>query len=549
MTNEPPAALSLRSAAVILLYGGTLLAVNLGGAGRALTYHEVVFAQPAREMLETGDWIIPRMVGIPDTHKPPLTSWLIALAVQIFGSSEWAVRLPSVLAALATAVWLACLAARWFGDRIGCLTGLIHLTMYYVLQFGRLAESDIFLVLFVALAMGVFMLANLDSPFGRSDARWLPWAFYFTCGLAFMTKSLIGLAFIGSGCGLFALWQCDRRIWRFLFDPIGLLLFGACLLAWPLAAYLAYPPFLDDQIRHHFGRFQGHWGEDEPIYCYLYDIPKCSLPWSPLALWGIIVGWRQGWARGPLGRFALCWVLPGTILLTLSQWRHYHYVAPLMPPFALFSAVGLWDFVERRQQAIARPWWRLPLLMNVGLGTAAVLVMNLANARGREPILALIGVAAAAAWLIGWLEQRRQWRGQLAALFGLTWLLAAGTFQFVIPHYDLYSQLADFAERVNRLQPADVPLHMVDLKEDQLTWYLQRPLVRLDEPEDLDSAPQQEIYLVAPREVIERLEQKGQLQLIERSPVAPRRIERLRVMYARWQPPLQAVPVSFTRSQ
>jgi 4-amino-4-deoxy-L-arabinose transferase-like glycosyltransferase len=534
-------ALSLRSAAVILLYGGTLLAVNLGGAGRALTFHEVIFAQPAREMLETGDWIIPRVLGIPDTHKPPLTSWLIAAAIHLFGATEWAVRLPSVLAALASAVWLAFLAARWFGDRIGCLTGLIHLTMYHVLQFGRLAESDIFLVLFVALAMGQFMLANLDSPLGRRDDRWLPWTFYIACGLAFMTKSLIGLAFIGSACGLFALWQRERRIWRFLFDPIGLALFAGGLVAWPIAAYLAYPQFLDDQITHHVGRFHGHWGEDEPVYCYLYDIPKCGLPWFPLALWGIAVGWRQGWARGPLGRLALCWVLPGTILLTMSQWRHYHYVAPLMAPFAVLSAIGLWDLIARRQHASSRPWWRLPLLANAGLAAAVILVMNLANVRGREPILVLIGIAAAASWLIAWLEHRRQPRAQLAALFGLTWVLGAGTFQFVIPHYDLYSQLAAFADRVNELRPEGVPVYMVDLKEDQLTWYLDRPLVPVDAPEDLgkhDLALCEHVYLLAPHEVIEELSKQGHLEPIERSPVAPRRVERLRVSFARWQPDL-----------
>ena len=50
---------------------------------------------------------------------------LIAVAIQIFGAAEWAVRLPSVLAALATAVWLAFLAARWFGDRMSIILTLV----------------------------------------------------------------------------------------------------------------------------------------------------------------------------------------------------------------------------------------------------------------------------------------------------------------------------------------------------------------------------------------------------------------------------------------
>src|SRR5262245_14470025 len=436
MIGNSVQSLRWRSIAVILLYGGTLLAVNLGGAGRALTYHEVIFAQPAREMLETGDWIIPRMLGVPDTHKPPLTSWLIAVAIHVFGAAEWAVRLPSVFAALATAAWLAFLAARWFGDHVGCLAGLVHVTMHYVLQFGRLAESDIFLVLFVALAMGIFMIANVTTGVAGAESSKprLPVVFYLACGLAFMAKGLIGLAFIGSACVLFALWKRESRVWRFLLNPGGLTVFAACLAAWPLAAYLTYPPFLDDQIKHHLGRFRGVWGEDEPIYCYLYDIPRCALPWTPLALWGIVAGWRQGWTRGPLGWFVLCWVVPGTVLLTMSQWRHYHYVAPLMPPFALLAAVGLVDCLKRRWQYAGSLSWRLPLLATFGLAAVVGVVALWPALRGREPILALLAVTIIAVWLYAWLDYRRQALAQLVTIFGAIWLLAAATFQFVIPH-------------------------------------------------------------------------------------------------------------------
>ncbi len=543
---DKPEPLSWRSASIILVFGGSLLAVNLGGMGRALSFHEVIFAEPAREMLQTGDWIIPRMLGVPDTHKPPLTSWLLALTMRFLGESEWAVRLPSVLAALATAIWLAFLAARWFGDGVGCLTGLIHVTMYYVLQFGRQAESDIFLVLFVALAMGLFILANVDSPHGRSRSRWLPVAFYLACGFAFMTKGLIGLAFIGSGCGLYSLWNRERNAWRFFFDPIGLALFIVVLLAWPLAAYHAYPQFLDDQIRHHLGRFQGFWGEDEPRYCYLYDIPKCGLPWSPLAAWGIVVGWRAGWARGPLGRFGLCWVIPGTLLLSASQWRHYHYVAPLMPPFAILAAVGLVDMIERRRMVIGRAWWRLPFMANVTLVAGALVALKLPNLRGREAILALLGIAAAGVWLVALVERRRSPAAYFMALFSLAWVLAAGAFAFVIPHYDLYSQQAAFAGKVNNLVPAEEPLLMVHLPEDQLTWYLRRPLGRVDDPErftETDLA-KRSLYLLVGREALSELEQRGQVVVIDQAPMAPQRQERLRALFVRWQPHLDARPVS-----
>lgn len=528
--------LSWRSIAIVLLYGGTLLSVNLGGLGRALTYHEVLFAQPAREMLSSGDWVVPRILGVPDTHKPPLTSWILAGTISILGESDWAVRVPSVLAALMTAVWLAALAARWFGDLQGCVTGLIHVTMYYVLQFGRLAESDVFLVLWVALAMGVFMLGNLDCPYGRRAERGLPLLFYFACGLAFMTKGLIGLAFIGLGCGLYALWQRERDIWRFLFDPVGLLLFLVCLSAWPVAAYLVHPGYLDDQITHHLGRFQGRLGTDEPIYCYFYAIPRCALPWTPLALRGIVVGWRHGWLRGPLGRFTLCWVVPGVAILTASAWRHYHYVAPLMPPVAWLAAVGLVDVLNRIRVMPGRVAAGASILTCVAWSLAMVFVSDADQLRGRGPILAVLTVAGVGTCaLIGWVW-RRPLHVQLSGLLGLVWLLVAGTFAWVIPHYDVYSQQMAFARRVDALTPADAPVYMVDLWEDQLAWYLRQPLVRVDEVAAIsDRVLGEAAYLVVPQGTLAQLASRAHVAVIERSQIAPRRNENLRVCLVRWQ--------------
>src|SRR4029077_19650791 len=118
----------------IVIFGASLLCVSLTGKTRVLTYHEVLFVQPAREMLNTGDWVIPRIVGVPDTHNPPLPSWLIALAIKLLGSdSEWVVRLPSVLASLATALMIAGMTASWFGDRAGLFAGLAQLTTYSTL--------------------------------------------------------------------------------------------------------------------------------------------------------------------------------------------------------------------------------------------------------------------------------------------------------------------------------------------------------------------------------------------------------------------------------
>ena len=128
---------------VISVYGLSLLFMNLG-SGRVLTRHEVFTAQPAREMLHGGNLIVPSFLGKPRTKKPPTMSWLIAASMALFRSqAEWVARLPSVLAAILTALLIGSLAAQWFDELTGLLAGLMQCAVVYVFMQARLAEADI----------------------------------------------------------------------------------------------------------------------------------------------------------------------------------------------------------------------------------------------------------------------------------------------------------------------------------------------------------------------------------------------------------------------
>src|SRR5262245_33017770 len=145
------------AAAVIVAFGASLLLMNLGGRNRSVTYHEALFAEPAKEMLASGNWILPTFAGVASTHKPPGGHWMIALMMALTGSAaEGVIRIPAALAGVATALVVAALAARWFGSRVGLVAGLMQVTTCYVLQLGRLAECDMLLTLAVTGAMGAF---------------------------------------------------------------------------------------------------------------------------------------------------------------------------------------------------------------------------------------------------------------------------------------------------------------------------------------------------------------------------------------------------------
>ncbi len=150
-----------RGAGVVGLVALTV-SVNLGGAGR-LTYHEAFVAQAAREMIASGDWLVPTVGGQPWLEKPPLPIWLVAgLSWAAGGVTEWAARVPSALAAVGVALGVASLAARRFGPTVGLLAGLIQATTAWTVLRGRLGEADILLA---ALVTGLILAFDrLRSP-------------------------------------------------------------------------------------------------------------------------------------------------------------------------------------------------------------------------------------------------------------------------------------------------------------------------------------------------------------------------------------------------
>jgi len=166
---EQPSALSWRSFLIIAIYGASVLLIGLGDR-RVLTRHEVLAAQPAREMLHDGHWIIPTFAGEKRPCETAGDGWTIALFMKVFESeSEFVVRLPTVLAGLMTALLIASMTARWFDDRTGLIAGLLQLTTFYLLRQARLSEADMLMAACVTGAM--WCLTRIRSPLPSGEGK------------------------------------------------------------------------------------------------------------------------------------------------------------------------------------------------------------------------------------------------------------------------------------------------------------------------------------------------------------------------------------------
>src|ERR1700683_1425122 len=139
---------------------------------------DAVQAQIARNMLTSGDWVTARLDGIPYLEKAPLIYWLIVESYKTFGVTDWAARVPIVLAAIALA-WLTTAFGMWaFGRRAGFYAGLAISTCFGLFLFTRILIPDVMLTASIALSMWAF-LRSVDE----TERRPLWWALVMAASL------------------------------------------------------------------------------------------------------------------------------------------------------------------------------------------------------------------------------------------------------------------------------------------------------------------------------------------------------------------------------
>lgn len=182
-----------RSAALLLaicLLAGWMAPLMLAawiGPVPLLEPTEARYAGIARQMLVSGDWITPRINGHKHLHKPPLTYWLTAVSMKLFGANEWGARLPMFLSSLAVVALTFVLARSIFGRTPALLSAAALSSFIGFLVLSRMLATDAYLLFFVTAALCCAWQALL----GRSP-KWIL-GFWFWVGLGLLTKGPLGL--------------------------------------------------------------------------------------------------------------------------------------------------------------------------------------------------------------------------------------------------------------------------------------------------------------------------------------------------------------------
>ena len=317
---------------------------------------ETRYAEIAREMLASGDWLIPRLNGIPHFHKPPLSYWLSAAGMGLLGVNEWGARLGVALAA-GFVLWCTARMARQAGGALAPAF-LVSTILFFALS--HQLGSDIFL----AAAVAGFYAAVIDPR-----ARATLWPFV-ALGVGFMAKGPVVFVLTVAPALLASAWARDGSPARALASWRGWLVFAAIGLPWYLVVMIKTPGlltyFLHRQLWERYATTLHQRGG--PIYYFLVVILVGAIPWT----WAALHAWwhaaREAGGRRNLPDALLAsWVGLPILFFSSSRSKLPAYVLPLFPALAVLAST--WPKPERRGH-----WLRIALV------TFAVLLALLAAA-------------------------------------------------------------------------------------------------------------------------------------------------------------------------
>lgn len=306
------------------------------------------YAWIARDMMETGDWVTPRLYGKPWFEKPPFFYWGAALSFKIFGVSEAAARLPSAVSALLATLALAWLALRLYGAEMARWLLLLLPTTVGMIGFSHAAATDMpfsgMLTIAMVCAAVILGLTRSENTPILPRTPWLALIFFgFFLGLAVLAKG--PAAIILSGGAVF-FWALFTKRWRDafrLFHPAAFVSFCLTALPWYILCARRNPDFFRVFIiEHNFKRFlTPEFRHIQPIWYYIPVLLVAFLPWTAMLIWTVIAGMLRLWRTRHItatGCFFVSWAAFCVLFFSASRSKLPGYVLPAIPAIGVALA-------------------------------------------------------------------------------------------------------------------------------------------------------------------------------------------------------------------
>jgi 4-amino-4-deoxy-L-arabinose transferase-like glycosyltransferase len=394
-----------RDLVIIAVTLGVLFGFRLGSYPLA-NPDEGRYAEVSREMVERGDYVIPRLNGVLYLEKPPMLYWLNALSIRFLGTSEWYLRMWPALFALSGCLMTYVAGRKLFGRSAGLAGAFVLATSPLYFGLSRILILDMIVSSLISIALFAFIIGMREPP-GGARRFWF-FLLYAGAALATLTKGLIGFILPGAVIFFWLLLTHQWRRFRPFYLPTGALVFLTIALPWHVLATRSNDDFFQFYIIHsHITRFTSEvHGHNQPFWFFIPIALAGLFPWVCF-LWPALRRKHLDPSlrietRAPF-QFMLVW--SGFILLffSVSGSKLPTYILPMFPPLALLIGVFLARVWEERLFDGIRVGLRVYLGLCLALVAGGAIVLLDRSDEVQEAVLfpAMLAVVLVAAAMIG----------------------------------------------------------------------------------------------------------------------------------------------------
>ena len=495
--NDMPSRLPLNRSTIVLLVLALAVVwfVPLGWR-HLLPSDEGRYAEMAREMFLTGDWITPRYNGYKYFEKPPLQTWMNALTFAWFGVGEWQARLYTALTGFAGVLLIGFTGARVFNAATGVFAAIVLATSPYWNLMGHFNTLDMGLSFWMELTLCALLLAQRPNLPGGQVRLWM-WLCWASMALAVLSKGLIGVILPGAVLVLYTLIARDWAVWKRLHLIGGVILFFVIVTPWFVLVQQRNPEFLNfffivQQFKRYLTPEQNRPGA---FYYFVPVILVGFLPWLSVSVQSIRHALRL--PRQPNGFSPVTMMLVWTVFIFLffsaSHSKLLSYTLPIAPPLALL--IGL--YLPLVTPAMLRRHLAGNAVFLVLAAIGALFMSRLGDNRNptelyvayRGWVLAALGVAFALTLAAMWLNRHsRSGIVGATAMFGAAWLLLgtiAGTGHDVFGRLSSGAPLAPAFKAAIAKLPPDTPFYSVGVLDHTLPFYVDHTMIMVEHPDEL----------------------------------------------------------------
>ncbi|MEQ5838294.1 glycosyltransferase family 39 protein [Paraburkholderia acidicola] len=495
--NDTPSRLPLNRTTILLLVLALAVIwfVPLG-LRHLIPSDEGRYAEMAREMLVTGDWITPRYNAYKYFEKPPLQTWANALTFAWFGIGEWQARLYTALTGFAGVLLIGFTGARVFNAATGVFAAVVLASSPYWNLMGHFNTLDMGLSFWMELTLCALLLAQRPNLPGSSARLWM-WVCWISMALAVLSKGLIGVILPGAVLVIYTLVARDWALWKRLYLVSGLILFFAVATPWFVLVQQRNPEFLNFFfIVQQFDRYlTPEQNRPGPIYYFAAVMLVGFLPWLSVAVQSVRHALRM--PRQPNGfspaLAMLVWSAFIFVFFSVSHSKLVSYTLPIAPALALLIGMYL--------PLVPRATFRRHLagyaVFLVVAAFGAIFLHWAGDARNPNAlyrefqlwVYAALGVAFVLTLVALWINRRgRAGIFGATATFGFAWLLfgtIGGTGHEVFGRLSSGAPIAPAIKAAIAKLPPDTPFYSVDVLDHTLPFYIDHTMIMVQHPDEL----------------------------------------------------------------